>query len=239
MLKTRIDYWNCSNFANFVRGTKKPYALGWKEWDNWHNEARRKHPIRYWLAEKGLKKLQNFIMFPLDLYHTIKTYIQNRWIDHSHMIRTGLKPGSYYDFDTKVLHGLFYELVNLVEIEYAHLSKWNNEKKYNFVKGRCVEAGLDYLDWSSKLVYNEDYGVKRGDKQFGKPTAQSKTAYKILELYNWWKNRPNRPDPYDIFSEEKDGKSFYKKISKTEEDYDKEDTQMLIELIKIRGGLWT
>jgi hypothetical protein len=42
-----------------------------------------------------------------------------------------------------------------------------------------------------------------------------------------------------MFSKEKDGKNYYKKINKAMDDYDKEDTKMLIEFIKIRGSLWT
>ena len=239
MLKTRIHYWSCSKFADLIRGTAKPYALEWGAWDEWNKQAKNKHPIRYWLAESGLKILQDIVYFPSDIYTSIRVYVRNRWIDHSHMIRTGLKPGSYYDLDTKILHGLFYGLVDLVEIEYAHLQRWNNKNKYKFVKGRCVEAGLDYLDWACNLTYDSDYGFKKGDKDFGQPTQQAITAQKTLELYNWWKNRPNRPDPFDLYTEEKDGKYYFRKIHKLEKEYEKEDTKMLIELIKIRGGLWT
>jgi hypothetical protein len=90
------------------------------------------------------------------------------------------------------------------------------------------------------LRYNKDYGITKQDKHYNEPTAQAIAAQKTLELYNWWKNiRPNRPEAHDLFSEEKDGKNYYKKIGKIEDHYEKEDTKMLIELIKIRGSLWT
>lgn len=239
MLKTRINYWNCSKIADLIRGTKKPYALELGSWDRWHKEAKKSHPFRYWIAESGLKTLQDIIYLPVDVYNNIRIYIHNRWIDSSHLIKTGLKPGQYYDLDTKILHGMFYELADLVEIEYSHLSKWNNKKQYTFIGGRCIEAGLDYLDWASKLTYDTDYGLRKGDKGFGEPTPQAITAQKTLELYNWWKNRANRPDPFDLYNKEKDGNNYIRKIEKIERAYDKEDTKMLIELIKIRGGLWT
>jgi len=237
--KSRIDYWSCSKFADCIRGTPKPFALEWKAWDTWREEAKKKHPLRYWVAEKLLDYLQDLVNLPMDIYHTIEVYIHNRFIDKTHYLKTGLKAGEYYDLDYRMIHGLFNELVDLVEVEYAHLFKCYKEKKYKFIKGRCVEAGLDYLNWASSLTYNQDYCFKKGDKGFGEPTEQALAARKTTELYNWWKNRDNRPDPYDIFSEEKDGKKFYTKISKAQEGYDKEDTKMLIELIKIRGSLWT
>jgi hypothetical protein len=234
---SRFDHWNCSRLANKIRGTDKPFALEWGVWDEWHKDAKNKHPYRYWVAEKLLNTLQNIYMFPMDVWHTIEVYIRNRFIDKTHYLKTGLKAGEYYDLDYRIINGLFYELVDLVEIEYAAFRRDN--KKYKFVRGRCVEAGLDYLKWSASLTYDSDYGVTEQDKEFGKPTSQAVTAQKTLELYNWWKNRPNRLDPYDLYTKEKDGKYYWKQIDKLEKKYEKEDTDMLISLIKIRGGLWT
>ena len=253
MLKrSRYNYWSCSNLADVIRGTKKPYALGWKEWDDWHNEAQKKYPTRYWLAEKGLKKLQDFVMFPSDLYYTIKTYIQNRWIDQTHVLKTGLKPGEYYEFDYKVLHGLFNELSDYVEIELAATSRYDKSKKYKFINSRSKEAGLDHLDWASSLVYNEDYGTIKDEKHYGELTPQALSAQKVKELYLWWKDvRPNRPDPHEVYNYKADDdelfssnlsderlKVFYD-IENAEEKYDEEDTEKLIELIKIRREIWS
>ena len=238
--RSRIDYWSCSKFADWIRGTPKPFALEWGAWDTWRDDAKEKNPVRYWVAEKLLDSLQDFVNLPMDIYHTIEVYIRNRFIDKTHCLKTGLKAGDYYDLDYRIIHGLFNELVDFVEIEQAHLMKCYKEKKYKFIRGRCVEAGLDYLNWCCGLTYNKDYGLKKGDKGYGDPTPQALSAKKILELYNWWKNiRPNRPNPHDLFSEDKDGKYYFRKINKTEDSYDKEDTKMLIELIKIRSHLWT
>jgi hypothetical protein len=233
--RSRYNHWTCSNLANLIRGTKKPYALDWKGWDDWHTEAQNKHPVRYWLAEKGLKKLQDFVMFPSDLYYTIKIYIQNRWIDQTHVLKTGLKPGEYYEFDYKVLYGLFNELSDYVEIELAAVSRCVKSKRYKFVNGRSREAGLDHLNWASSLIYNEDYGTLKGDKHYGEITPQALSAQKIKELYLWWKDiRPNRSDLDELYKSKE-----YKKIEKVEKKYDKEDTEKLIELIKIRREIWS
>jgi len=32
MIKDRLHRWNCSKFADWIRGEKKPYALEWGAW---------------------------------------------------------------------------------------------------------------------------------------------------------------------------------------------------------------
>jgi hypothetical protein len=238
--KARIKYWGCSKFANWIRGEDKPSALEWDKWSEWHNNAEKNNPVRYWVAETLLDKLQDIVNFPLDVYHTVDVYVRNRWIDKIHYLRTGLTPGEYYDLDYRILHGLFNELVIFIESELAYRSKYNSEKKYKFIKGRCKEAALDYLNWAGQLILNEEYGVQKDDPEYGKPSNQAIDSKKIRELYDWWTVvRPNRYDPYELFSRETHGNEYYKLIGELEDRYSAEDTAMLIELIKIRGAIWT
>ena len=101
--------------------------------------------------------------------------------------------------------------------------------------------------------------------EFNQPTPQALAAKEQFELYNWWKNvRPNRPDPYEasgynlyfeiLHKKEDDflisledrtpdeqamGKKCSESCHEIEAAYDKEDEEMLIRLIKVRGHLWT
>lgn len=131
---------------------------------------------------------------------------------------------------------------------------------------RCPQAGLDNLKWQSELVWKEDE-CEPGSPNIGKPTYQALKALEILALYKWWTEvYPNRPDPHDasgwseycdrmrkekgegirwigIESSVKEtralGKKAHKLLQKIEADYEKEDEQMMIRLIKIRNSLWT
>lgn len=239
LLKSRLSYWSGSRLANFIRGSQKPYALEWHKWYEWHNEQREKRPLRYWLSENLLNRLQDIVYFPLDIYRTIRVYIRNRFIDKIHYLHTGLKKGEYYDLDHRILYALFNELVDFVELELSHLSKFDKNIKYNFVKGRCKQAQDDYFKWANHL------------KHQGRLTEQAKASRKIKELYEWWKyTRPNRKDPFsDPILGDIDGILDNKKFKKKqklyelaydlEKQYDDEDTEMLINLIKIRNHLWT
>lgn len=251
MYKARIHHWSCSKFANWLRGEKKPAALTLEEWEEWRKNQKTSNFIRYWLAEKFLTKAQNFFYFPYDVYNEINHYIRNRFITKTHYLKTGLEPGQYHELDTRIIHGLFNELVDFVEIEQAWLNHICGEKKFKFKKGRSPEAGVDYLHWASKLIHDENSGVDKSSEYYGKPTRQAQSAIKILEIYNWWKNiRPNRSEPMDIsgWSDYCKNKKNYTedqvslmldKLNEIEEQYDNEDENMMIELIKIRKSLWT
>ena len=240
MYRSRLNHWNCSKVADVIRGSKKPFALGWREWDVWHEDAKKKHPLRYYLAETGLKTLQDILYFPYDIYHNVEVYVRNRWIDKTHTIKTGLKPGQYYEFDTKVLHGLFNELVDYVEVELANTMKAYKDRDYKFKNGRCKQAGLDHLDWACSLKMGTDFNLDLDDPDYDKPTKQAISSQKIKDLYLWWTEiRPLRLDPLDLYDTiEHTKRETLKKIDEISEMYTDEDTSMLIHLISIREDIW-
>jgi len=128
---------------------------------------------------------------------------------------------------------------------------------------RCPQAGLDHLDWAMSLT-NSDW-CDPNDPNYGKPTSQAIRAREIKELYTWWTTvYPARPDPYDAsgwteyceasrianggrlsFSSDKTPElkkmsdKAHKLLQKIEAQYEKEDTEMMIRLIKARDSLWT
>jgi len=274
----RSNYWSCSKFADWLRGTTKLKMGTSEEWQEWETRAKSSYPVRWWLAEEGLDAIQKFIYFIPDRLNDIRYYINNRWVSRSHALTAhsrDIKPGKWQDVGYRFLPCLFNELVNFVEIEQAwHFVMWNDEeqKKYNvpwWRKGwlrwrtwRSPEAGLAYLDWAMTLT-NKEF-IEEGEKE--EPTYQAKAAKEIKELYLWWtQTYRNRPDPYDAsgwtaycelnrlqnggklsWDGSKDSKELrkagdkaHKELHKIEAAYEKEDTEMLIRLIKIRQNLWT
>lgn len=272
------NYFSCTALADWIRGTTKLNSGSGKDWREWEQIAKEKHPIRYWIAEEGLDKLQDFIMFIPDKLYAIKYWLVNRFITRTHQLTSNLARGKWYEFEERVLNCLFDELVNFVEIESAwnHII-WNEEarKKYDppFTAAgwfrlriwRSPEAGIASLEWQTKLVKDEDWGYEKDHPEYETPTHQAISAEEILELYNWWKNiRPNRPDPYDASGwseicnkrrESNNGEFWWTesetqeekietnnsldKLRELEEEYEKEDEEMLIKLIKVRRSMWT
>jgi hypothetical protein len=131
---------------------------------------------------------------------------------------------------------------------------------------RCPQAGLDNLAWQGALRWKEDE-VGPDFKGLGEPTPQAKNAQEILALYKWWTEvYHQRPDPYEasgwsaacdalreangdgvmsMFRENSDpvlkkaSDDAHQLLQKIEADYEQEDEEMMIRLIKVRHALWT
>ena len=208
-------YWSCSKFADWLRGTPKLKAGTSEEWDEWERKAWGHSRLRYWLAEEGLDYLSTIVFFIPDTLHSVKYYINNRWITRTHALTASprdIRPGTWRDVGDRFLPCLFNELQDYVEVELAwwHLA-WEGEEaraKYNapwWAFGwwrvrtwRCPQAGLDNLKWQSELVWKEDEGFEPGDPRIGQPTPQAIKAQEILNLYKWWTEvYRNRPEPME------------------------------------------
>ena len=206
----RSRYWSCSKFANWLRGTKKPGAQTGEGWRKWNKQAREAHPIRYWLAEEGLDMIQNVLWWPVDKLYDVKYYINNRWVSRTHALTSrSLERGKWHEFETRMIHCLFDEMVDYIEIEeaWSHIA-WDEEARtkyeppfyawgwFRWRTWRCPQAGIDKLKWAASIT-NEEW-LDEDQKHLAEPTHQAKTARELLELYHWWKNvRPFRPDPMD------------------------------------------
>jgi len=209
----RANYWSCSKFADWLRGTAKLKAGTGKEWRLWKEAAKESHPIRYWIVEEGLDYMQNFVNWPLDRMHDVRYYINNRWVTRTHSLTAhprDIKPGGWCDVGNRFLPCLFNELVDFVEIEQAwHHVMWDEEARKKFAvpwhrrflrfrTWRCPDAGIEHLLWASGLKLDEHMGVDPGTDDYGKPTHQAIAAQEILALYRWWRDvYPNRPDVHD------------------------------------------
>ena len=119
----RSTYWSNTRFAEWIRGTEKPAAETSDGWAAWNKMAAAAHPVRYWIAEEALDKLQDLVYWPYDQWHNIRYYINNRWVTRSHALTAhprDIKPGNWCDVGNRFLPCLFNELVDF-EIGRAHV----------------------------------------------------------------------------------------------------------------------
>lgn len=246
LYKTRYNYWSCSKLAEWVLD----------KIDN---------PTLQSTIEDSFDRLQDIIMFPVDVIDAIRVYFRNRFVSKSHTLQTRLPKGTYHENDTRLLHGAFELLVDFVEVEKSNMLHWSTDRRdqpwwhntrlLRWGEYRSRQDGLEYVTWEMKLVHQDGVHL----------TNQAIIAKEVYELYTWWKDiRPARPDAYEvtgwsdwcdeqdrltdgkysqnIFGDDPDPIKTSKlldEVRRIEAEYENEDSQMLIRLVKIRKGLWT
>jgi len=245
--------------------------------------AKAAHPFRFWVAGTALDTLQEIVYWPWNSINSIRYYFNNRWVSQSHAMVAypkHVRRGQWCDITGRMLPCMFDTLQDFVEIECAvmhvacdkkaaekyHRPFWHRGL-FRFSTWRCPAAGLDYLNWASKLVFDENWGISPGNKLYGKLTPQAQGAIEILFLYKWWtETYANRVDPMDASgwsaycdkerekndgdllaaldissnaAERKESRQLGKILKKLEAEQEKEDTEMMCRLVKVRHNLWT
>lgn len=241
--KIRYNYWSNSNLSKMLNNWAGIQNLPWataEEWDEWEIGFKNKAPVVYFITQKCFDKIQDVVYYPHDVYSSIRSYIDNRFIDKTHTIATNLEKGEYHGHDVRMLHGMFELLVDFVET------------RHHTNKGRSAEAGLDHLNWEMTLTDSSP--------------IQAEHAKEKYELYLWWTTiRPARPDPQEASGlddwynstnleggflsrigklkvDDPDAYAEYRTLcdtaTKIEQQYEQEDCDMLIRLVKIRTSMW-
>jgi len=241
-----------------------PGALSSKGWRLFRKEFKQKAPIRYWLTHDFRTSFTLPIKWKKD---AILDWIRYRTYDRYHVINTGLKP-SYYDVSHQILHVNFNLLKDFVEVEQAWRTWcWSDERRedksinrfwpFSFFfrqNFRRPDIGIEHLKWAATLDDPSLPPHERCDHQ-------AVAAREIMALYDWWVNkRPARKEielpPYndqgmddllacfddDFDSDAEDFKAHREAMdqqNKIDEEWKKEDEEMLIRLMKVRESLWT
>ena len=239
------------NFRNWLRGTNCPHSATLEEWYYFRKAAKEKHPIRYWLAEDGWRQAEKAIKWPKETLFSIKYYIRNRFKTKTHVLKSKLRKGSWVEYNTRLPHCMMDSFVIWVEQEWFKFNCWDEPKPAN------TENVLKMFEERVKDYQNDEFIPDDG--------SEGGHIWKIeqmREIYLWWLGYEDLPDPieesgysahYDKLAEKygcglfcpeteeerKESVRLSKINQELEEKREKEITNKLIQLIKIRQGLWT
>jgi hypothetical protein len=256
-MRTYAQEWKFFEYLRRRFGVEKPYALEWGGWEKWDAQLKKDRPMAFFLTETIPDIIDDVAYHIPTPIADIRYYCRNRFYRKTHVLPTGFKPGEYHDFDERILHGIMNSLVDYIEVELAYKSRWcktEESKTAKWKNGRCPELGLAHLAWEMTLDDPALDVTERCD-------SQAVTAREVKAIYDWWKvTRPARPDPYEasgwsaICDEGRaTGSDFMKKGDedyearkseafklnrKIEQEYEDEDQEMLIRVIKRRKSLW-
>lgn len=209
-----------------------------------------RYPVSYFLQETLPDALKNWKRRSSDGIWWLKYRLHpgHRY----HTLKIEIEPG-YHDTDQLMLHSLFTQVCEFVEIGLAHRIGSDEKKNHVFKNGRSRSAGLAYLDWE----------INDPDCQAGPAPTQADRAKVKKELYLWWRDaRPARIEPWGdpaIWAEHRKKQSqeedkdkgvwgifnsgydhtASEAASALEEFYALEDQQMMEKVISVWRSWWT
>lgn len=163
--RTRMTYWSNTKVFSWMlpyKEQKKFYTI-----DELMTSLNTKDP----LIERVIDKVQDIVMFPIDLVHSINVHLKNKK-GKTHVLSANLDEGTWYDLTYRIPVCLFTELEKFIE----------------------QEKGLEAHKWEMSLRYSEDYGISPDDAQYGKLTSQAISAIEQDTIYVWWKANKDKSD---------------------------------------------
>lgn len=223
-------YWACSKFADIIRGTPKLKWGNGDEWAQWKKAAREKHPMRYWIAEIGLNRLEKAFTWPARQIQNVKCYIKNRYIYKTHVLASHtLRPGFWHEFDARMLHCAFDSLVDFVERDLAAFTAFREN----------IDGGTspDVLEEVSHREIFALYNWWKYERPV-RPDPYDASGYREISARKRAANIGiGQTVPRDVATREEISSAL--KINREiRQNYYQEDQQMLIRLVNIRSSVW-
>lgn len=181
------------------------------EFDGFDQKYKAELPCRFFLLETipdFLRKVKRRVINPI---RNLQYAVFHRTLGRFHMVNTHLEPG-YYDKDTIMLHANFSLLVDLVEVEHAHIPSKEDAKgdrslrnirrkskwipMYHLVY-RSATRGVNELEERVRLGEAEidEVILVHGElPEFAKHSLEALEFDKtVLKLYRWWtEERPTQ-----------------------------------------------
>lgn len=200
----------------------KPVSLEIGAWDDWHDDMKAKYPVRFFIYETipdfwddiwsfGIvKKLSNIKWWFFHRFHPKHRY---------NVIKTSLKPG-YHDPDNRMFYAAFNLLCEFVE-EAGDMINWEDEAGHS----KAWKEMSELYDWWNNIRPHRE---ERWENENPKPTLPDHIE-RTLGIFA----QKNRELPEVIKYHE-----YLSKYNEATQQWEVEDDDMFIRLIKIRRYLW-
>lgn len=222
-----------------------PVDLGWSEynalpskdwtpncagptWEDWHVEVKKRHPIKYWIAETASDFLRFKIWFPIKKPFSKAYY----WLT-SHLIPSRRyhmldlrQPGGYQygwqDVDSRMLYAMFNLLKEYFKEEPYDLSKDYSIEEINADPGRKTQ--YEHLQEAKAILHWWEVSRIEDAK------ARDDLLHQWSKLRKATKALPGSDETVD---------KMWAVLQNAEQDDDKKEDEMIARLMKIRRTLWT
>lgn len=224
----------------YVNKVQKPLAVSLTEWSIWRQETKKNHPFKYFVFET----LPSFYRRKRSKIGSFKYHVTQKYLFGYHYLKLDVKrfskpygierlsKYSWMDADEQIQAFMFQILVNYVEKELGYdelVSRLTDENDDETTSSAEKEA-FDLYEWYINDYCDDSY-ERIGYKQLHEKYPNHK-YYDPFDSSNSSRTQEER----DYFTELR---QLRREIDKREQQLDKEMTENLIRLIKLRHSLWT
>ena len=225
----------CRKVLKKIAPYETPLALSWSDWRKWREETKSNHPIAYFLFDEAPSWISSKWNTITGTYYNLKSkYITkhhhiridvDRFMSYNSEGKPSYKNYHWYDADTRLLYVNFQILVDFMEQEEpGEIIDWSQTPEHKRVWDELNE------------IYNWWINVR--------PKREEENPYPSLSDYTGFDNREDELDLlFDVNKYDTPGYKAYHeaciKYNELENEWNNEDTEMLIRLITIRNHMWT
>lgn len=171
--RNRMNYWSQSKVVGYL--DRNGIRQQTKKTSYTPDEVLERFRMKDGFFESLVDKLQNLVMFPLDVVYSVRVHFKNKK-GKTHVLSADLDEGSWYDLTYRIPVCLFTELEKFVE----------------------QEKGLEMHEWEKTLTHNNEW--EKDNPYYGQLTPQALNAIEQEVIYKWWKENKNRE--YSTWEEE-------------------------------------
>lgn len=214
---------------------QRPYALEFKEWQEWENQTKKEKPVIYFIIyfviyelslilknriQDNLKCMRNKYF---KTFHTVTYDVKRFTTNKNNHDKYDLRDFTYMDPSAQILYTNFQTLVNFIEHE-AYMIEWKSSSEHQYAWKEMTEL---YIWWvrdryieqdNNKIPIYEDFGLTRDE--YRKKYKNNDVSDEIQEKIKEYDNALSKYDKKSIEIERKEQDNLHR-------------------LIKIRQFMWT
>jgi len=198
---------------------RKPFALGFGEWDEWRDDMKARFPVRFFIYETIPDLWDDVWKYGIyRFFHDLKWKILHRYHPRHqyNIVRTNLEPG-YYDPDTQIFESVFTLLTTFVEHNtQSQAVAWDEEDGHAEAWAEMNEL----VHWYKEIYPNRE-------KELDRLRPEPRVSFKKLMSHK-----------YDDEPEMVEYRKYLDMRMETEKLWEEEDEANLIRAIKLRPYLW-
>lgn len=200
----------------------QPNVVGWT-WEDYYELMKKKYPVRYFFFKTFRRILSIHVVAPLRRFNS---YVHDVLICKSHMLDLRQNSwldgcddyqGGYLDPRTEMLYACMNSLHRFID-------ETNAKNHLAWMESELEKISTDSGDEDKRLIFHDNIHLYR----------------EAIEIHRWWTCERKTQYLHLCKEQQKAGcKNDWKSIHSKWDEFEQQEDDMMVRLMKIRRGLWS